>query len=171
MKQIIRTGSKGALVFILAINSQFVQAQSTISYLAVKVDGLNIFYREAGPKDAPTILFLHGFPSSSRMFESLFPLLSARYHLIAPDYPGFGYSDCPDPHQFPYTFDHLAAMVDSFADVVGLKQYTLYMQDYGGPIGFRLALANPGKVKAMIIHTPNPQTAFEYFAFLIKKIE
>jgi pimeloyl-ACP methyl ester carboxylesterase len=122
-----------------------------IRYQTVQVNGLGIFYREAGSRNAPTILFLHGFPSSSRMFGSLFPLLSAHYHLIAPDYPGFGYSDAPDPNRFACTFDHLAAVVDSFIEVIGLKRYTLYMQDYGGPIGFRLALAHPGKVQGMII--------------------
>lgn len=121
------------------------------TYKTLLVTGLNIFYREAGPADAPTILFLHGFPSSSRMFETLFPLLSARYHLVAPDYPGFGYSDVPDPHRFEYTFDHLAAIMDSFTAVMGLRQYILYMQDYGGPIGFRLAMAHPERVQGMII--------------------
>jgi pimeloyl-ACP methyl ester carboxylesterase len=127
------------------------QAQYNTEYRTVQVTGLTIFYREAGPADAPTILFLHGFPSSSRMFETLFPLLSARYHLIAPDYPGFGYSDVPDPHRFDYTFDHLAAIMDSFTTAMGLGQYILYMQDYGGPIGFRLAMAHPEKVQGMII--------------------
>lgn len=140
-----------AIFLALAIHTLSVQAQPNISYLNAKVEGLNIFYREAGPKDAPTILFLHGFPSSSRMFESLFPLLSTQYHLVAPDYPGFGYSDAPDPQQFQYTFDHLAAIIEAFTDKIGLTQYTLYMQDYGGPVGFRLALANPDKVKSMII--------------------
>jgi pimeloyl-ACP methyl ester carboxylesterase len=125
--------------------------QFNTSYRTVAVDGLNVFYREAGPVDTPSILFLHGFPSSSRMFESLFPLLSSRYHLIAPDYPGFGHSDAPAPAQFNYTFDHLAAIVNSFNEAIGLKKYTLYMQDYGGPIGFRLALAHPEKVQGMII--------------------
>jgi pimeloyl-ACP methyl ester carboxylesterase len=121
------------------------------SYRTVQVDGLSIFYREAGPADAPAILFLHGFPSSSTMFETLFPLLSGRYHLVAPDYPGFGYSDAPDPDQFGYTFDHVAAVVDSFVTVIGLQRYTLFLQDYGGPIGFRLALAHPEKIVGMII--------------------
>jgi pimeloyl-ACP methyl ester carboxylesterase len=127
------------------------QAQTTIVYKTVKADGINIFYREAGPANAPAILFLHGFPSSSRMFASLFPLLSAHFHLIAPDYPGFGHSDAPNPGTFDYTFDHLAAVVDSFTSAIGLRQYTLYMQDYGGPIGFRLAMAHPEKIKGMII--------------------
>ena len=127
------------------------EAQFNISYRTVQVDGLNIFYREAGPTNSPVILFLHGFPSSSTMFGSLFPLLSDRYHLVAPDYPGFGYSDAPDLHDFAYTFDHVAAVVDSFTSVIGLESYTLFMQDYGGPIGFRLALAHPEKVRGMII--------------------
>ena len=116
-----------------------------------EVSGLRIFYREAGPKGAPSILFLHGFPTSSVMFDSLFPSLSAHYHLIAPDYPGFGYSEVPDPHLFSYTFDHLAAIVDAFTAVIDLQQYILYMQDYGGPIGFRLCLAHPERVKALIV--------------------
>lgn len=127
------------------------QTQYNTEYRTVQVTGLTIFYREAGSPDAPTILFLHGFPSSSRMFETLFPLLSARYHLVAPDYPGFGYSDVPDPHRFDYTFDHLAAIMDSFTAAMGLRQYVLYMQDYGGPIGFRLAMAHPERVQGMII--------------------
>jgi pimeloyl-ACP methyl ester carboxylesterase len=121
------------------------------AYRTVRVNDGTVFYREAGLPAAPAILFLHGFPSSSRMFETLFPLLAAHYHLVAPDYPGFGHSDAPSPAQFDYTFDHLAAVVDSFTDAIGLKQYTLYMQDYGGPVGFRLALAHPEKIQGMII--------------------
>src|ERR1700761_6419638 len=102
-------------------------AKYNTTYRTVEVGGLKIFYREAGPADAPVILFLHGFPSSSTMFETLFPLLSAHYHLVAPDYPGFGYSDAPEPGKFSYTFDHLAAVVDSFVVALGLKQYSLYL--------------------------------------------
>ena len=142
---------KQLIISLLMLNSFFVQAQFNTTYRTVQVSGMSIFYREAGSPDSPTILFLHGFPSSSVMFETLFPLLSARYHLVAPDYPGFGYSDAPDPRQFQYTFDHLAAIIDSFTAVLGLRQYTLYMQDYGGPIGFRLAIAHPEKVQGMII--------------------
>jgi alpha/beta hydrolase fold len=98
------------------------------------------FYREAGPKDAPTILLLHGLPSSSRMFEPLFARLSDRYHLVAPDYPGFGHSDWPDPKKFVYTFDHIAEITNHFTEALGLSHYTLYMQDYGGPVGFRMHL-------------------------------
>jgi len=120
-------------------------------YRTVKVDGLSIFYREAGPKDAPVILLLHGLPSSSRMFEPLFARLSDRYHMVAPDYPGFGHSDWPDPKEFPYTFDRIAIVMEDFAQTLGLSRYTLYMQDYGGPVGFRMALAHPETVQALIV--------------------
>ena len=122
-----------------------------VSYRTVKVDGLSIFYREAGRKDAPTLLLLHGLPSSSRMFEPLFSRLSDRYHLIAPDYPGFGHSDWPDPKKFAYTFDHLATVTEHFTEALGISKYTLYMQDYGGPVGFRMALAHPERVEALIV--------------------
>lgn len=120
-------------------------------YLTTKIDGLSIFYREAGPKDSPTLLLLHGLPSSSRMFEPLFARLSDRYHLIAPDYPGFGHSDWPDPKAFAYTFDHYAEIMNSFTEALGLRRYTLYMQDYGGPVGFRMLLAHPERVDALIV--------------------
>ena len=105
-------------------------------YRTTQVDGLSIFYREAGPKDAPTLLLLHGLPSSSRMFEPLFARLSDRYHLVAPDYPGFGHSDWPDPKKFAYTFDHYAEIMNHFTEALGLSRYTLYLQDYGAPLVF-----------------------------------
>jgi len=120
-------------------------------YRTIQIDGLSIFYREAGPKDAPTLLLLHGFPSSSRMFEALFARLSDHYHLVAPDYPGFGHSDWPDAKQFAYTFDHIASLMTDFTQAMGLSHYTLYMQDYGGPVGFRMILAHPERVQALII--------------------
>jgi pimeloyl-ACP methyl ester carboxylesterase len=122
-----------------------------VFYRTVKVDGLSIFYREAGPEDAPTILLLHGLPSSSRMFQPLLTRLAGSYHLVAPDYPGFGHSDWPDPKQFGYTFDHIASVMNDFTDALGLSRYTLYMQDYGGPVGFRMALAHPERVGALIV--------------------
>ena len=121
------------------------------AYRAIQVDGLSIFYREAGPKDAPMLLLLHGFPSSSRMFEPLFARLADRYHLVAPDYPGFGHSDWPEPNPFDYTFDHIASVIDDFTQAMGLSHYTLYVQDYGGPVGFRMALAHPERVQALIV--------------------
>jgi len=120
-------------------------------YRTIQIDGLSIFYREAGPKDAPTLLLLHGLPSSSRMFEPLFARLSDRYRLIAPDYPGFGSSEWPDPKQFAYTFDHYAEIMNHFTQALGLSRYTLYMQDYGGPVGFRMALAHPDRIEALIV--------------------
>jgi pimeloyl-ACP methyl ester carboxylesterase len=115
------------------------------------VDGLSIFYREAGDRRNPTLVLLHGFPSSSVMFRDLMPRLADRFHLIAPDYPGFGHSEAPSPRAFRYTFDHLAAVVDRFLEQRGLERYALYLQDYGGPVGFRLALAHPERVRALVI--------------------
>ena len=120
-------------------------------YRTVKVDGLSIFYREAGPKDGPVILLLHGVPTSSRQFEPLLARLSDRYRLIAPDYPGFGHSDWPDPKAFAYTFDHLAEVMNRFTETLGVPRYTLYMHDYGGPVGFRMALAHPERVAAIVV--------------------
>src|SRR6266478_1661172 len=120
-------------------------------YRTIQVDGLSIFYREAGPTDAPTLLLLHGLPSSSRMFEPLFSRLSDHYPLVAPDYPGFGHSDWPDRTKFAYTFDHIAETMNHFTEALGLSRYTLYMQDYGGPVGFRMALAHPERIEALIV--------------------
>jgi pimeloyl-ACP methyl ester carboxylesterase len=120
-------------------------------YRTTQIDGLSIFYREAGPKEAPTVLLLHGLPSSSRMFEPLLTRLSDRYHLVAPDYPGFGHSDWPDPKTFLYTFDHYAEIMNHFTEALALSRYTLYMQDYGGPVGFRMALVNPDRIEALIV--------------------
>ena len=120
-------------------------------YRTIQIDGLSIFYREAGAKDAPVLLLLHGLPSSSRMFEPLFARLSDRYHLIAPDYPGFGHSDWPDPKAFAYTFDHYAEVMNHFTEALGLSRYTLYMQDFGGPVGFRMILAHPERAEALIV--------------------
>ena len=127
------------------------QADGRSRYHTVDIGGLNIFYREAGPSNAPTVLLLHGFPSSSRMWEPLLPLLADKYHLIAPDYPGFGNSDAPSPSGFTYTFDNLASVVDELTVKLGITNYVLFMQDYGGPVGFRLALAHPERISAIII--------------------
>jgi pimeloyl-ACP methyl ester carboxylesterase len=127
-------------------------------YRTVKVDGLDIFYREAGPKNAPPILLLHGFPTSSHMFRDLIPLLADSYRLIAPDYPGFGYSSCPSVSQFDYSFDHLADVMDHFVTAIDLDSYALYLQDFGGPVGFRLAVRHPERVRALIIQNANAYT-------------
>jgi pimeloyl-ACP methyl ester carboxylesterase len=124
---------------------------ATLRYRTVEVDGVRIFYREAGPRDAPTILLLHGFPSSSRMYDTLIPLLADRYHVVAPDYPGFGHSDTPSPDAFSYTFDRLAEVIEGFGETLGLDRYVLLQQDYGGPIGMRLAVRHPERVRAIIV--------------------
>jgi pimeloyl-ACP methyl ester carboxylesterase len=120
-------------------------------YRTIAIDGVSIFYREAGPKDGPTISLLHGLPSSSRMFESLFDRLSDRYHLVAADYPGFGHSDWPNPKEFTYTFDRLAEIVTRFTEALTIPSYVLYMQDYGAPVGFRMVLTHPERVQALIV--------------------
>lgn len=127
------------------------KAPAPVFYRTVKVDGLDIFYREAGAPNKPTLLLLHGFPSSSRMFDPLLARLAGKFHLLAPDYPGFGHSDAPDPKSFAYTFDHVAEVMQHFAEAVGARRYVLYMQDYGGPVGFRLAVSHPERVQGVII--------------------
>jgi pimeloyl-ACP methyl ester carboxylesterase len=124
-------------------------------YQYATVDSAKIFYREAGPKTAPTILLLHGFPTSSHMFRNLIPALSERYHVIAPDLPGFGFSDAPDRKEFRYTFEHLAEVIDSFTQTIGLDRYAIYFFDYGAPVGLRLALAHPERVTALISQNGN----------------
>ena len=114
-----------------------------------------IFYREAGPKNAPAILLLHGFPTSSHMFRNLIPALSDRYRIIAPDLPGFGFSDAPDGETFVYTFENLAGVIDSFTRSVGLERYAIYVFDYGAPVGFRLALTHPERITAIISQNGN----------------
>lgn len=134
------------------------QIQSTapvVRYRTVKIEGLDIFYREAGPADGPAILLLHGYPSSSHMFRNLIPALADKYRVIAPDYPGFGNSSMPKVGEFDYTFDNLARIVDSFTQSVGLKTFAIYVQDYGAPIGFRIASAHPERISGLIIQNGN----------------
>lgn len=126
-----------------------------VSYRTIQIDGVKIFYREAGPANAPAILLLHGFPASSFMFRDLINQLGSHFHVIAPDYPGFGYSEAPSTQNFAYSFDHLAAIVEKLTDRLELNRYALYMQDFGGPVGFRLALRRPEKVTALIIQNAN----------------
>jgi pimeloyl-ACP methyl ester carboxylesterase len=140
-----------AAALVAATQVQAADSVQTTHYRTVKVDGLSIFYREAGNPDAPTLLLLHGFPSSSRMYEPLFSRLASHYHLVAPDYPGFGNSDAPSAKEFAYTFEHIAGVMDDFTNAIGLKRYVLYMQDYGGPVGMRLAVKHPDRVRALII--------------------
>ncbi len=126
-----------------------------IRHKTIEVDGLEIFYREAGSKDAPTILLLHGFPTSSHMFRNLIPALSDKFHLVAPDYPGFGNSSMPKVDEFDYTFDHFAEVIDSFIEKLGLKTYSLYVMDYGAPVGYRIAAKHPERVASLIVQNGN----------------
>jgi pimeloyl-ACP methyl ester carboxylesterase len=125
--------------------------KNSVFYRTISIDGLPIFYREAGAADAPVLLLLHGLPSSSRMYEKLLVRLSDRYRLIAPDYPGFGHSATPTPSEFAYTFDHLAEVMTRFTVTMGLSRYSLFMQDYGGPVGFRMAVTHPERVGSLIV--------------------
>ena len=128
---------------------------ATTTYHSAVVDGVGVFYREAGPPDAPTIVLLHGYPSSSRMFDALIPLLASRYHLIAPDYPGFGQSDAPPPSEYAYTFDHLAETTARLLDALGIHRCVFFLQDYGAPVGYRVMLARPERVRALIVQNAN----------------
>jgi pimeloyl-ACP methyl ester carboxylesterase len=131
------------------------EAERRVTYKTIEVNGLNIFYREAGSPSNPTILLLHGFPTSSQMFRNLMPQLADRYHVVAPDYPGYGNSSAPPVDEFDYTFDNLATVVDSFAHALGLDRYSLYVMDYGAPVGYRLAVMHPERVEALIVQNGN----------------
>lgn len=126
-----------------------------VAYRTVDVEGQQIAYREAGPAEAPTVVLLHGFPSSSHMFRNLIPMLAARYHVLAPDYPGFGNSSMPSVTEFSYTFDHLSEVVDQWLEGLGVNSYSLYVMDYGAPVGFRLATRHPERVQSLIIQNGN----------------
>lgn len=127
----------------------------TIFYRSEMIEGVKVFYRESGPKDAPVVLLLHGFPTSSHMFRNLIPLLADRYRVIAPDYPGFGQSDAPDRAGFAYTFAHYAELVDALMGRIGASDYTMYVMDYGAPVGYRLALKHPERVTGLIVQNGN----------------
>lgn len=151
--------SKRCLLLLACMLAAATCEAEPVSYHTVTVDGFKIFYREAGPADAPVLLLLHGFPTSSRMFDALMPLLADRYHVVAPDYPGFGHSDAPAPEDFAYTFDHIAAVMGDFAQTLHLGRYSLYMFDYGSPVGFRLAMAHPERIQALIVQNANGSDA------------
>ena len=148
-----------AATALLTVHAAFAgplpSTSDTTTYHREMADGVDIFYREAGPKNAPTIVLLHGFPSSSREFDTLIPLLATRYHLIAPDFPSFGQSDTPSPSTYSYTFDHLARTTDLLLDKLKISRYSLYLHDYGAPVGFRIAVAHPERVQALIIQDGN----------------
>jgi pimeloyl-ACP methyl ester carboxylesterase len=145
----------GSIVTASAVPS----TTATTTYHRTQVDGVGIFYREAGPKDAPTIVLLPGFPSSSRYYAMLIPLLATRYHVVAPDYPAFGQSDAPSPAVYQYTFDHLAQTIDALLEQLKIGRYTLYLFDYGAPIGYRIILAHPERLHALIIQNGNAYRA------------
>jgi pimeloyl-ACP methyl ester carboxylesterase len=140
-----REGGKGGWKVKSARHGQ------TVHYRSAGVGGIGVFYREAGPADAPVVLLLHGFPASSRMFRDLIPRLPDAYHVIAPDYPGFGHSAVPDRASFGYTFDHLADVVDGLLDQLGISKFAMYVMDFGGPVGYRLALRHPERLSAIIM--------------------
>jgi pimeloyl-ACP methyl ester carboxylesterase len=130
-------------------------APAVTHYRTMTIEGINVFYREAGPADAPVVLLLHGFPTSSHMFRNLIPILAERYHVIAPDYPGFGDSAAPDHTKFAYTFAHYATIVDTLMNKLGAERYAMYVMDYGAPVGYRLALKHPERVSALVVQNGN----------------
>jgi pimeloyl-ACP methyl ester carboxylesterase len=157
MKNKIKTiGALGFAIANLVLAQQDFAANAvTVSYHTVKVDGLNLFYREAGDPSRPTIVLLHGFPSSSHMYRNLIPRLAAEYHVVAPDFPGYGYSDQPAEAVFGYTFDHLAAVTDDLLNTLKLERYSIYIQDYGSPVGFRLFVKHPEEIQAIVTQNGN----------------
>lgn len=151
------------VLFLLLLVAAEVPAQpaapptdiNSVRYQTTQVDALEIFYREAGPTNGPVVLLLHGFPASSFMYRDLMPKLAGRFRVIAPDYPGFGHSSAPTTNEFEYTFDRLADVMARFTEKLGLARYAIYMQDFGGPVGFRLAVKRPEKVSALVVQNAN----------------
>jgi pimeloyl-ACP methyl ester carboxylesterase len=148
-----RLAAAALLVLSYAFTQPLLAAQT--HHRTASIDGVNVFYREAGPVDAPAVVLLHGFPSSSSMFRNLIPALADRYHVIAPDYPGFGHSDAPDRSQFRYSFARFADITDTLLTRLGVGRYALYVMDYGAPVGYRLALKHPERVTALVIQNGN----------------
>src|SRR5262249_12246798 len=149
------TAASAADVQVVHCELSIGTARPKIAHRTVKVRNLDVFYREAGPKDAPAVLLLHGFPTSSQMFRNLIPALAGRYHVVAPDYPGFGHSSMPSRDEFAYKFDNLAGVVAEFTTILGLSKYALYVQDYGAPVGYRLAARHPDRVTAILAQNGN----------------
>lgn len=144
------------LVLIVAVVDSSARADTTgVAHRTITVDGIEIFYREAGNPEHPTLLLLHGFPTSSHMFRDLIPALADEYHLVAPDYPGYGFSAMPGVNEFDYSFDNIAKLISRFTDEIGLGRFSLYLMDYGAPVGFRIAAAQPERVESLIIQNGN----------------
>ena len=158
MKQSSLSAAVALTIPAMASATPIPSTTTTATFHKVQVDGVGIFYREAGPADAPTIVLLHGFPSSSREFNSLIPLLATRYHIVAPDFPSFGQSDTPSPTAYSYTFDHLAHTTNALLEQLNISRYTLYLHDYGAPVGYRIILAHPERLHALIIQNGNAYT-------------
>lgn len=163
MKQLAKIGLSALLLSQVALvtlanaqdNIKTIQVKKQTTYKTVKIEGLNIFYREAGDKNKPTLLLLHGFPTSSHMFRNLIPKLSDKYHVIAPDYPGYGNSSMPSIKEFDYTFDHMAVIIEKLLNKLSIEKYSMYVMDYGAPIGFRIASKNPQNIQSLIIQNGN----------------
>ena len=139
----------------MTTDSLFVHQNYPVRYKTIHLNELDIFYREAGPQNAPTLLLLHGFPTSSNMFRNLIPRLATSFHVVAPDYPGFGQSSMPSHQDFAYTFENLTNVVEQLVEKLGLTNYSLYVMDYGAPVGYRLALRRPDRVRALIVQNGN----------------
>jgi pimeloyl-ACP methyl ester carboxylesterase len=137
------------------MTSTATRSAHAISYRTINIDGQDIFYREAGSKDLPNVLLLHGFPSSSHMFRNLIPMLADHYHVIAPDYPGYGYSSMPATTEYKYNFDNMSDLIDKFTVAIGLDKFAMYVQDYGAPIGYRIAAKHPERIQAIIVQNGN----------------
>jgi pimeloyl-ACP methyl ester carboxylesterase len=155
----MKFSSAAALLALGFALTQPAAASPEVHYRTASIDGVNVFYREAGPAEAPAIVLLHGFPSSSNMFRNLIPELADRYRVIAPDYPGFGHSDMPDRAQFRYSFAHFADITDTLLTRLGVTRYALYVMDYGAPVGYRVALKHPERVTALVIQNGNAYEA------------
>lgn len=142
-------------ILLAGINPVFAETTPSVSYRTLTIENVDVFYREAGNPDNPTVLLLHGFPTSSHMFRELIPELATKYHVVAPDYPGYGFSSMPAIEEFDYSFDNIARLMTQFADEIGLQKFSLYLMDYGAPVGFRIASSQPDRIESLTIQNGN----------------